>query len=447
MKKMSPKLLALVLALVVAGGSLIGGTIAWFTDEVTSANNIITSGTLDVQVFASNDGTTWSEVTDKSEALFNYGLWEPGYTTYKYVKIKNAGSLAFKFQLNVMADSAVTGEYKLADVIDVYTGTAAPSRENLGTKVGTLSELMNDADGAAYGVLEAGEETGLCLILKMQESAGNEYQNLSIGNGFSLQVLATQATVEADVFGTDYDAEATYGVDNWNGATDNSWLEDAPADATEYVITTAEQLADLAAQVNAGNTFKGKTIKLGNNIDLGNRPWTPAGTVVHDHDNMSWANGKSFNGTFDGQGYTIYNLTVNDNTLDGAGLFGYTNGATIKNLNIKNVNIHADCATAAFVAYAGSYGTPITTIENCHLSGKIELVNEWAYIAGIFGYGEANINNCSVIADGTGLITSKNRNAVGGISAWLLDHSAGVTNSTVKNAHGSREQKSAEYRL
>lgn len=432
----------LIVALVLCMTTMVGSTLAWFTDEVTSANNVIEAGTLKVKLYVSDDGTTWTEVKDDSAPIFNYSKWEPGYTTYKFFQVKNAGDLALKFQLNLKADSAITGKYKLADVIDVYTSGVytdnvefVPTRANLGTKVGTLSALMDDVDGAAYGMLEAGQSTSMCIALKMQESAGNEYQGLSVGTGFAMQLLATQAMVETDAFGTaDYDAAASYGVDNWNGGVVTN-LPTVEENGEQYIlITTAEELAGLAANVNSGaESYKDKTIKLGNNIDLANRDWTPIGTVSHNHDNQTWAPGKSFQGTFDGQGYTIANLTINDAELDGAGLFGYTNGATIKNLKIKNVNIHADCATAAFVGFGGKDSIAATTIANCHVSGKIEIVNEWAYVGGIFGYGNAKISDCSVIADGTGVITSKNRNAVGGISAWLLGLSTGVSNSNVKN--------------
>ena len=45
----------------------------------------------------------------------------------------------------------------------------------------------------------------------MQESAGNDYQNLSI-EGISITVYATQDTVENDSFNNQYDKNATYPV-------------------------------------------------------------------------------------------------------------------------------------------------------------------------------------------------------------------------------------------
>ena len=58
-------------------------------------------------------------------------------------------------------------------------------------------------------------------------------------------------------------AEGT-SVDNWDGTADTSWYTSAP-DASEYHISTAEQLAGLAQLVNdktASVSFEGKTIYL-----------------------------------------------------------------------------------------------------------------------------------------------------------------------------------------
>ena len=55
------------------------------------------------------------------------------------------------------------------------------------------------------------EEDFATLALHMQESAGNEYQDLAIGTDFSLQILATQYTYEEDSFDDQYDANAEFG--------------------------------------------------------------------------------------------------------------------------------------------------------------------------------------------------------------------------------------------
>lgn len=229
-KKSTKKaLLMSVLSLLLCCSMLIGTTFAWFTDEVISGGNIIQSGTLDAELLYSDDNASWKDAS--AGAIFDYKYWEPGYTQIKYVKIANKGNLAFKFQLNIIPDVMPTvGEYNLADVIDVYMfdATAEVTRESIAaaTPVGTLKDLMVDGDGATYGYLLPAEGVGTenynedvttprgeityCIALKMRESAGNEYQNLSVGNGFTVQLLANQYTWENDSFDHLYDEDVAF---------------------------------------------------------------------------------------------------------------------------------------------------------------------------------------------------------------------------------------------
>ena len=80
-------------------------------------------------------------------------------------------------------------------------------------------------------------------------------------------------------------------------AVDTSWYDNRTEGQTEFTITTAAQLRGLAELVNKNeDIFSECKIKLGKDIDLNNEQWTPIG------------NGYEFNGEFDGQGHTIYNL-------------------------------------------------------------------------------------------------------------------------------------------
>ncbi|MBO5898766.1 MAG: hypothetical protein J6R04_07125 [Clostridia bacterium] len=223
-----------LVALLLCFSMLMGTTFAWFTDSVTSENNIIKSGTLSVKMdYATDLGGTWTDAS--TGKIFDYSYWEPGYTDLKFVRVTNDGNLAFRYVLNVIpAVLPVDGQVNLADVIDVYfleipeTGLAETlTRDNVATQmklVGTLSDLMADPDGAAYGILlpalsaqassvaldakdEALADTGavtVALALQMKTTAGNEYQDKSVGK-FSVQLLATQYTYENDSFDNGYD--------------------------------------------------------------------------------------------------------------------------------------------------------------------------------------------------------------------------------------------------
>ena len=84
--------------------------------------------------------------------------------------------------------------------------------------------------------------------------------------------------------------------------------------ANPYLIENVEQL-------NAVRNFLGDHFKLTSDIDLTGVNWQPIGT----------SSSNAYKGTFDGNGHTIKNLTINS-TQSLVGLFGYIQSAQIRNL-------------------------------------------------------------------------------------------------------------------
>ena len=243
--------------------SVTGGTIAWFTDSVTSDNNIIKSGTLDVTMEwkdAISTGTQQAYKDASQGAIFNYDLWEPGYVEAKYVKISNVGTLALKYELNIVATGDVS---KLADVIDVYFAEGEldlTGREMTGmTKVGTLSDVLAGMPTNAKGDLLVDQVDTVTIALKMQESAGNEYQNLSIGSNFAVKLEATQLTHESDSFDDQYDKDAGYNYGKRNvGPYKLNVLSDGVAfyeDATKTYTIDVATVAQGGYNANQGERF------------------------------------------------------------------------------------------------------------------------------------------------------------------------------------------------
>lgn len=184
-----------------------------------------------------------------------------------------------------------------------------------------------------------------------------------------------------------------------------------------FVIKNITDLKYFREQVNGGNSYKSKVVKLTVDIDLNNEEWAPIGTYD-----------KPFNGTFDGGNCTVSNLKIDDSELGAAGFFGYTKSATIKNLNIKNVDINAyqEVGAIAGTVYTGK-------VDNCHVSGSISLVAQYAYAGGITSRSYVTVTNSSVIADGTGVIKVVEKTGAGGITGWLTEGNHGVKNCTAKN--------------
>ena len=199
-----------ILIIILCLSVCIGATYAYFTDSVKSEGNIIKSGKLDVTMEWANGttdpaNTSWTDAS--TGAIFNYQLWEPGYTDVRHIRIENVGTLAFQYKLVIVANGEVTD---LADVIDVYycdPAVQVASRTDLtdNDKLGTLTQALAGMDQTATGNLKASESVTITIALKMQENADNKYQNLSIGTDFSIQLYATQYTYESDAFDNQYD--------------------------------------------------------------------------------------------------------------------------------------------------------------------------------------------------------------------------------------------------
>ena len=164
-----------------------------------------------------------------------------------------------------------------------------------------------------------------------------------------------------------------------------------------YEIRNAEDLKLLAKKINgnetanSGVTYKDKHFKLTANIDLKKEEWTPIGTVIN-----NGKDAKPFKGTFDGDGYKITNLKVTGNS-NNAGLFGYTQDATIKNCNVTG-------EVKGFNDVGGIVGNADgkTQILSCSFRGDV--TGEDSYIGGIAGSARGTIKNCYALADVTARI-------------------------------------------
>ena len=180
-------------------------------------------------------------------------------------------------------------------------------------------------------------------------------------------------------------------------------------DTNPYRITSVEEWNHLAENVNNNSkTYEGEFFKLFNDIKFTDSSnCQPIGTYVS---GTSGTNNKPFKGTFDGNGYTISDFTINNGTYQG--LFGYIgNGGTVKNIIINGLNINVTGNSGAIA------GRNEGTIEGIIVSNSIIKVLNNA-VGGIVGnnYAGGKVQNCHILNDVTiGCTGNGNATKCGGI--------------------------------
>ena len=205
-------------------------------------------------------------------------------------------------------------------------------------------------------------------------------------------------------------------ADSWDGTADMSWYTSSP-DASEYHISTAEQLAGLAQLVNANPgtiNFAGKAFYLENDLDLSGHEWISIGT------GRGGTQPKySFCGVFDGQGHVISNLYSRESYVEGAdeshnllrnALFGNVYNGEVKNLGVADAEIWMDpkdnsaAGKGILVDWMGK-----SKITNCWTSGSIYSGSKIEKnIGGIVGVTvqDSTISGCYSTATLTGNFTN-----------------------------------------
>ncbi len=200
-------------------------------------------------------------------------------------------------------------------------------------------------------------------------------------------------------------------------------------------IRTAAELVAFAEAVNGGNKHEGMQIFLDADIDMKDVAWTPIGNGTFA---SSTVGGPVFSGTFDGQGHSIKNLVINNQSVDPngvVGLFGIIQDATVKNVtlgegssfNVKGSTETAACSVGGVVAVAVGE----TLVENCVNYASIAVnqpVTKTYAQAGVVGYAYASgavvlVQNCKNHGELTSVTLSTNNGGNGLQLAGIVGYS------------------------
>ena len=311
-------LLSSAFALVLSVAMLIGTTFAWFTDTASTGVNKIQAGNLDIELQMKDNNGKWVNAEGKTLSFLVNGkipaegtqiLWEPGCTyTLPELRIVNNGNLALKYKVVV---SGIQGSAKLNNVID-------------------WTMKLDDADfimGSEHSLAAKNNDTVdfdiFTISGTMDKNAGNEYQNESI-DGISINVYATQDTVENDSFGNDYDKNAD-GKPQFDTWYDNVATTVTVAATGDTVVKDREIEPTIQATIPAGSTTVNKLTLIKNKAETPSNITVVTGTkaltaevklIDQDGNKVNAKNGKFFTVSMEiGKSLNVVDLYHNEMAL------------------------------------------------------------------------------------------------------------------------------------
>ena len=280
------------------------------------------------------------------------------------------------------------------------------------------------------------------------------------------------------------------GTEVWDGSVAESFAGGKGTKDDPYQIATGSQLAYFAKRVNAeeyGEKYADTYFELTEDIDLGGKEWTPIGYTVADLI-MGGHEYFVFSGNFDGNGYTIKNLTIGTETSpysgDVCGLFGATSG-TIEDVVLENVSINyvggnhssgygfrmggalvgysmgdiVNCTVIGLDMKAGSDGSYValnsigglvgiqdggTTVSHSRVSGKIEESTKKGNVGGFVGTLAKGSSAKYCGADVSVEVTGNGRGiAVGGFVG--IGNGVTTDETLIENCYATGNITGAEY--
>jgi formylglycine-generating enzyme required for sulfatase activity len=193
---------------------------------------------------------------------------------------------------------------------------------------------------------------------------------------------------------------------NAGGAQDHFVLAADGSEANPYLVYDVDSLRQVGSET--GLVKHHKQVR---DITL-TGDWTAIGTSA-----------APFTGSFNGNGKTISNLTINKTTVAYQGLFGHIgSGGVVKNIGLVNVNVRGGNNTG------GVAGNNNGRIENSYVTGIVSGGNN---TGGVAGYNGGTVENCYSTNNVSG------GSNVGGV--------AGQNNSTVQNCYATGKISGTEY--
>ena len=339
-------------------------------------------------------------------------------------KINHAKDNAANYSISTKLSSKISG-YQIAEDnalmgLDLVQ-TASSSLETMSNLTSRLRSLATQAQNGTYGYksIDAINSEARSIVQEL-----NRIKQTTEYNGINLLSSSGESVASSGQFIEEIIRRDTSGMTTLASVDETTSLTSGT-----YSISSAEELAKLAAMTDNGLIGVNTEFVLANDIDLSvystGEGWTPIGSPS-----------KKFTATFDGNGHVVSNLYIYRPNDNNQGLFEWASNADIKNVGLENVDVTGDCNVGGLVGNGSNsiisncYATgdvvgggwvgglvgegSSSTISNCYATGSVTGTRTYSNVGGLVGYGQNRIIISSSYS--TGSVTGNNN--VGGLLGW-----------------------------
>ena len=408
----------------IAGGTHVGGIVAHGKTSSLTLTNCVFSGTISGGRSYAGGLLGWS---DGSTLNIDNCLFKGSYTgsgKFHPVAVRDD---------NKTMDASVDRCYYTADPVRITDANIAATGVLVHTEVlaNSLVKKITAADDETYYLYpnaspivttESFYDIGNEAIAPIP-AVTYEGNQLVPATDYTIKYKAQGSSEEtANISAAGTYTMVVYGSGDYAGSMETQSfliIDTFPGEGSEespYLISSTEDWNTLAQRVIFDNDISGKFFKLTQNINVS--------TTIGDGENHP------FVGTFDGDNKTITATIVESEGKQGASLFRYISGATIKNLtvagSITDVNGNAS-HTAGLVGFASSGNN---TIENVTVSTTVE---GGTHVGGIVAHGKTSsltLTNCVF----SGTISGGSQYA-GGLLGWSDGSTLNIENCLFKGTY------------
>ncbi len=326
-------------------------------------------------------------------------------TGYKINHAKdNAANYSISTNMSTKISAYEVAESNTSMGLDMLT-TAADSLSQIEDKLSRLRALQEQATNGTYGEksLKAINKEVNALVDEIERLYSTiEYNGINVFRGQELNS-------ETSSFINEVKRRDTSNMTKLSSVLDTEILNGT------YSISTKEELIKLSEMTNAGKVAESADFVLSANIDLENIEWSPIGIFTASDDTL-------FRASFDGNGYIISNLNINNSSANPQGLFGFVSGASIQNVAVENASITSNAYIGVLVGCADMF----TNIYNSYCING-EVLGE-KYVGGLVGH----LKNGSILKNSYTISNVSGKQYVSGLCAVVEGYNTYISGCYAK---------------